>query len=78
MDAVLELNMRMYKEEEHELLLDAYSPVKECVLHRKNEMLESLLVRNFFQMQADGQNRSERESGKSSTTLSQQWQGKGG
>ena len=34
-DAVLELNMRMYKEEEHELLLDAYSPVKECVLHRK-------------------------------------------
>ena len=37
----------MYKEEEHELLLDAYSPVKECVLHRKNEMLESLLVRNF-------------------------------
>ena len=46
-DAVLELNMRMYKEEEHELLLDAYSPVKECVLHRKNEMLESLLVRNF-------------------------------
>ena len=46
-DTVLELNMRMYKEEEHELLLDAYSPVKECVLHRKNEMLESLLVRNF-------------------------------
>ena len=46
-DAVLELNMKMYKEEEHELLLDAYSPVKECVLHRKNEMLESLLVRNF-------------------------------
>ena len=27
-DAVLELNMRMYKEEEHELLLDAYSPVR--------------------------------------------------
>ena len=25
----------MYREEEHELLLDAYSPHKECVLHRK-------------------------------------------
>ena len=37
----------MYREEEHEFLLDAYSPHKECVLHRKKEMLESLLVRNF-------------------------------
>ena len=46
-DVVLELNMKMYREEEHELLLDAYSPHKECVLHRKKEMLESLLVRNF-------------------------------
>ena len=46
-DVVLELNMKMYREEEHEFLLDAYSPHKECVLHRKKEMLESLLVRNF-------------------------------
>lgn len=46
-DAVLELNMRMYREEEHKLLLDAYSPLKECILHRKKEGLESLLVRNF-------------------------------
>ena len=46
-DVVLELNMKMYREEEHELLLDVYSPHKECVLHRKKEMLESLLVRNF-------------------------------
>lgn len=46
-DAVLELNMKMYREEEHELLLDAYSPLKECVLHARKELLESLLVRNF-------------------------------
>lgn len=45
-DAVLELNMKMYREEEHELLLDAYSPLKECVLYGKKRMLESLLVRN--------------------------------
>lgn len=36
-DVVLELNMKMYREEEHELLLDAYSPHKECVLHRKRK-----------------------------------------
>ena len=46
-DAVLELNMKMYREEEYELILDAYSPVKECVLHSRKETLESLLVRNF-------------------------------
>ena len=46
-DAVLELNMKMYREEEHELILDAYSPLKECVLHGRKELLESLLVRNF-------------------------------
>ena len=46
-DAVLELNMKMYKEEEHELILDAYTPLKECVLHDRKEVLESLLVRNF-------------------------------
>ena len=37
-DAVLELNMKMYREEEHELLLDAYSPLKECVLYGKKRM----------------------------------------
>lgn len=46
-DVVLELNMKLYREEEHELILDVYTPLKECVLHGKKEMLESLLVRNF-------------------------------
>ena len=46
-DVVLELNMKMYREEEHEILLDVYSPLKECVPQGKEEILESLLVRNF-------------------------------
>lgn len=46
-DVVLELNMKLYREEEHELILDVYTPLKECVLHGKKEVLESLLVRNF-------------------------------
>ena len=46
-DVVLEFDMKLYREEEHELLLDVYSPVKECVIHGKKEQLYSLLVRNF-------------------------------
>lgn len=45
-DMVLELDMKLYREEEHELVLDAYTPLKECILHGKKEKLESLLVRN--------------------------------
>ena len=45
-DVVLELDMKMYKEEEHDLVLDVYTPFKECVLHGKKEILDSLLVRN--------------------------------
>ena len=45
-DVVLELDMKMYKEEEHDIVLDVYTPIKECVLHGKKEILDSLLVRN--------------------------------
>lgn len=45
-DVVLELDMKMYKEEEHDIVLDVYTPIKECVLHGKKEVLDSLLVRN--------------------------------
>ena len=45
-DVVLELDMKMYKEEEHDIVLDVYTPFKECVLHGKKEVLDSLLVRN--------------------------------
>ena len=46
-DVVLELEMRLYCEEEHNLILDVYTPLKQCILQGKNETLESLLVRNF-------------------------------
>ena len=45
-DVVLELDMKLYREEEHDLVLDVYSPLKECILQGKEECLESLLVRN--------------------------------
>ena len=45
-DAVLELEMKIYEEEEMSLLLDVYTPVKECVPIRENRKLESLLVKN--------------------------------
>lgn len=45
-DVVLELDMKLYREEEHELLLDVYTPFKECIPHGKPEVLESLLIKN--------------------------------
>ena len=46
-EVVLELDMKIYQEEEHELLMDVYTPTMECnpVVH--NEILDGLLVRNF-------------------------------
>lgn len=46
-DVVLELNMKLYREEEHDLILDVYTPLKECVSHGKEECLESLLIKNY-------------------------------
>ena len=45
-DVVLELDMKLYREEEHDLILDVYSPLKECIPQGKEVCLESLLVRN--------------------------------
>lgn len=45
-DVVLELDMKLYREEEHELILDVYTPLKECIPHGKPETLESLLIKN--------------------------------
>lgn len=45
-DVVLELDMKLYREEDHELILDVYSPLKECIPQGKTECLESLLVHN--------------------------------
>ena len=46
-DVVLEMDMKLYREEEHDLILDVYTPLKECIPQGQPEMLESLLVRNF-------------------------------
>lgn len=46
-DVVLELDMKLYSEEQHQVILDVYTPVKECIPRGKKEKLESLLVRNF-------------------------------
>ena len=46
-DAVLELDIQIYNEEEHPLLRDIYTPLKECVTRGSQEPLNSLLVKNF-------------------------------
>ena len=46
-DAVLELDIQIYNEEEHPLLMDIYTPLKECVTRGSQEPLDSLLVKNF-------------------------------
>lgn len=46
-EAVMELDMKMYREEPYSLLQDVYTPKKECILLREQEPLESLLVRNY-------------------------------
>ena len=46
-EAVLELDLKLYREEEHEILMDVYTPAKECCPKAHPEVLESLLVRNF-------------------------------
>lgn len=39
--------MKLYREVEYDLVQDVYTPLKECVLQGKQEVLESLLVRNL-------------------------------
>lgn len=46
-EVVLELDMKLYREQEHELLRDLYTPLRECVPARRQQILEHLLVRNY-------------------------------
>lgn len=46
-EVVLELNMNIYEEKEHVLLLDVYTPAVDLRPVSQNRVLESLLVRNF-------------------------------
>ena len=46
-DIVLELDMKLYREEEHDVIMDAYTPFRQYQPKGRTEMLESLLIRNF-------------------------------
>ena len=46
-DLVLELDMKIYQEEQHEVIMDVYTPRCQCIPKGRTEMMESLLVRNF-------------------------------
>ena len=46
-DMVLEVDMKLYREEEHDVVLDVYTPLRQCIPKGKTEPLESLLIRNF-------------------------------
>lgn len=47
MDVVLELDMKIFQEETDTVLMDVYTPKKECIPERREEILEQLLVKNF-------------------------------
>ncbi len=46
-DVVLELDMKLYREEDHEVIMDVYTPFRQCIPKGRKETMESLLVRNF-------------------------------
>jgi LysM repeat protein len=46
-DVVLELDMKIYQEETVTILMDVYTPAKECLPQREKEVLEQLLVKNY-------------------------------
>lgn len=46
-DVVLELDMKLYREEDHDVIMDVYTPLRQCIPNGKKERIESLLVRNF-------------------------------
>ena len=39
--------MKLYQEEDHEVIMDVYTPFRQCMPKGRKEILESLLVRNF-------------------------------
>jgi len=47
LEALLNLDIRIYEEERVEILADVYSPLRELVPIRKEEVYESLIVKNF-------------------------------
>ena len=64
MDVVLELELKIYEEEELSLLMDVYTPLKECEAVRENQVLESLLVKNFSKCKVNDRIKIENSHGK--------------
>ena len=52
LEAVLDLDIRLYTEEQVEVLEDVYSPVKELIPIREEQVYESLLMKNFSKVRA--------------------------
>lgn len=63
-DVVLEMDMKIYEEEEISLLLDVYTPLKECVPVREKQTMESLLVKNFSKCKVNDRVKVEEDQGK--------------
>ena len=63
-DVVLELEIKVYEEEELSLLLDVYTPLKECIPIRETQTLESLLVKNFSKCKVNDRVKVEEDQGK--------------
>ena len=55
MDAVLELDIKLYEEEEVELLSDMYSNNREIELNRSDACFDQILTRNVVQIQGGGE-----------------------
>ena len=63
-DTALELEMKIYEEEDVSLLMDVNTPVKDCRAIRKNYKLESLLVKNFSKCKVNDRVKAENSQGK--------------
>ena len=63
-DVVLELEMNIYEEEELSLLLDVYTPARDCQAVREEKRLESLLVKNFSKCKVSDRVKAENSQGK--------------
>lgn len=52
LEAVLDLDIKLYTEEQVQVLEDVYSPVKELIPMREEQVYESLLMKNFSKVRA--------------------------
>lgn len=63
-DAVMELEMKIYEEEKLSLLEDIYTPLRDCHAVREEQKLESLLVKNFSKCKVGDRIKAENNQGK--------------